>query len=154
MVAPLLVLVVLGISDLGRAFYYATAITNAAREGARHGTYFDPGTSSNPYDTQSGVFAAVQAEANYVSLSQLSAPGTACPSGPPYTSNYPTTANSGNVIVCFNGNWSTTPATAGQYVKVIVLYNYQPITPLLGKFIGSSTLHLEGTAVMAVQGLS
>ncbi|CAN5263079.1 hypothetical protein BH18CHL2_BH18CHL2_03640 [soil metagenome] len=34
LVMPLLLLMILGLADLGRAFYYTTAITNAAREGA------------------------------------------------------------------------------------------------------------------------
>jgi Flp pilus assembly protein TadG len=34
-VLPLLLLVVAGIADLGRAFYYQIVISNAAREGAR-----------------------------------------------------------------------------------------------------------------------
>jgi len=153
-VAPFLVLVLLGVSDMAQLFYYSTAITNAAREGARHGAYYDPSTGTNLYDSQSGVFAAVQNEANFVTLNLLSAPNTACPSGPPFSSNYPSTPNTANVIVCFNGQWSTTAAAPGQYVKVIVLYNYQPITPLLASFTGSSTVHIEATAVVACQGLS
>ena len=34
LVMPLLLLMVLGLADIGRAFYYTTAIANAAREGA------------------------------------------------------------------------------------------------------------------------
>ena len=41
LMAPVLFLMVLGASDLSRLFYYSTGITNAAREGARHGAYFD-----------------------------------------------------------------------------------------------------------------
>ncbi|TMG20361.1 MAG: pilus assembly protein [Chloroflexi bacterium] len=37
LMAPVLFLMVLGASDLSRLFYYSTGITNAAREGARHG---------------------------------------------------------------------------------------------------------------------
>jgi Flp pilus assembly protein TadG len=38
LILPLMVLVVAGIFDLGRAFYASISITNAAREGARYGT--------------------------------------------------------------------------------------------------------------------
>lgn len=34
LVLPVLLLIVLGVADLGRAFYYSTAIANAARAGA------------------------------------------------------------------------------------------------------------------------
>jgi Flp pilus assembly protein TadG len=38
LVIPVMVLLIAGIFDLGRAFYAAITITNAAREGARYGT--------------------------------------------------------------------------------------------------------------------
>jgi Flp pilus assembly protein TadG len=38
LILPVLVLVIAGIFDLGRAFYSSITITNAAREGARYGT--------------------------------------------------------------------------------------------------------------------
>lgn len=38
LILPLLVLMVAGIFDLGRAFFASITITNAAREGARYGT--------------------------------------------------------------------------------------------------------------------
>src|SRR5207302_9218043 len=39
---PLLMLLVMGSADLGRVFYYSIAVTNAAREAARQGTYYNP----------------------------------------------------------------------------------------------------------------
>ena len=157
LVLPLLMLVVLGTSDMARLFYFGVAATNAAREGARHGAYYDPTTNGNSFETQSQIFATVSSEANYLGLTQDGPPITAqpCPSGPPFASSlYPATANTGNVIICFNGQWSSTAATPGQYVTVIVLYNYAPLTPLLGSFVGSGTIHIEGTASFAVQGLT
>jgi Flp pilus assembly protein TadG len=38
LILPLLVLIIAGIFDLGRAFFASITITNAAREGARYGT--------------------------------------------------------------------------------------------------------------------
>jgi len=38
LILPLIVLMIAGIFDLGRAFYASITITNAAREGARYGT--------------------------------------------------------------------------------------------------------------------
>ena len=40
LIVPLLLLLLVGVADFGRAFYSYIAITNAAREGARHGTRF------------------------------------------------------------------------------------------------------------------
>src|SRR4030042_293998 len=38
LILPLMVLIIAGIFDLGRAFYGSITITNAAREGARYGS--------------------------------------------------------------------------------------------------------------------
>lgn len=49
---PLLLLIVLGVADLGRAFQALIAVTNASREGARQGVF-------NPSDQPAMVNAAV-----------------------------------------------------------------------------------------------
>src|SRR5213080_5493143 len=59
---PILMLLVMGTADLGRVFYYSIAVTNAAREAARQGTYFDPISNSNAYDTYDLVLAAARNE--------------------------------------------------------------------------------------------
>ena len=50
---PLLVLIVIGVADLGRAFQALIAVTNASREGARQGIL-------NPADQSAMITAAVQ----------------------------------------------------------------------------------------------
>src|ERR1700682_5671529 len=57
---PVLMLLVMGTADLGRVFYYSIAVTNAAREAARQGTYYDPISSSNVYDSYAAVLAGAQ----------------------------------------------------------------------------------------------
>src|SRR5437016_9760379 len=57
---PILMLLVMGSADLGRVFYYSIAVTNAAREAARQGTYYDPVNSGNTFDTYDAVLAAAQ----------------------------------------------------------------------------------------------
>src|SRR3989442_10166326 len=59
---PILMLLVMGSADLGRIFYYAIAVTNAAREAARQGTYYDPISSSNTYDSYGQVLDPAQKE--------------------------------------------------------------------------------------------
>ncbi|TMC61665.1 MAG: pilus assembly protein, partial [Chloroflexota bacterium] len=68
----LLFLMVLGASDLSRLFYYSTGITNAAREGARHGAYYDPlaTTPGNTFATDAAILSAVSAEGSYLSLTE------------------------------------------------------------------------------------
>jgi Flp pilus assembly protein TadG len=76
---PLLMLIAFGVLDLGRLFHASITITNAAREGARFGT-FDPTDST-------GIIAAIQAEAanSGIDLSSstvaVTCPDGACGSG-------------------------------------------------------------------------
>src|SRR5438876_11282210 len=53
-------LMVMGSADLGRVFYYSIAVTNAGREAARQGTYYDPVNNGNTFDTYDAVLAADQ----------------------------------------------------------------------------------------------
>lgn len=55
----MLLLLVSGIVDLGRAYFYNVSMHGAAREGARHAAWFDPGTDSNPYLDDVDVLCAV-----------------------------------------------------------------------------------------------
>ena len=86
---PLLMLIAFGVLDLGRLFHSSITITNAAREGARFGT-FDPSDLG-------GIVAATRAEAQSsgIDLSgstiTVSCPDGACGSGLPVrvTIQYP-----------------------------------------------------------------
>src|SRR5438093_11626227 len=57
---PLLMLLVMGTADLGRVFYYAIEVTNAAREAARQATYYDPISSINAFDIYVEVLQAAR----------------------------------------------------------------------------------------------
>jgi Flp pilus assembly protein TadG len=149
---PLLCLLTLGSADLGRVFYYSIEITNASREGARTGSAYDP-VSANASATQAAVVAAVKKEASDLSLSQPTGLAPAnCQSGPPYAdAYYPTQANSGYIFVCFAENDSATSGSAGQTVRVTILYNFTPVTPLVEN-IGAGHVHVQATTTMVIQG--
>jgi Flp pilus assembly protein TadG len=71
---PLLLLISFGVLDLGRLYHAAITITNAAREGARYGTFY-------PSDV-SGIIAATEAEAQASSLDlSTSLINVSCPEG-------------------------------------------------------------------------
>ncbi len=86
---PLLMLIAFGVLDLGRLFHSSITIANAAREGARFGT-FDPSDVA-------GIVAATQAEAQSSGIDlpgstiTVSCPDGACGSGLPVrvTIQYP-----------------------------------------------------------------
>jgi hypothetical protein len=55
-----LVLLLMGLLDLSRAFYYSVNIQGAAREGARHGAWFDTASRSNKYLDDDDIMLAVK----------------------------------------------------------------------------------------------
>ena len=147
-----LLLLVGGLVDIGRSIYVSETLSNAAREGARHGAWFDAGTLSHPYLYDSEIKSAVDAEftANGLPTSVLKNPTTTCPAptdgngdhNPPFASSaYPATANQPWLYICYNntpGLDFTSPATnqAQLDLNVIVLYTYGPLTPLVKSQFG------------------
>jgi len=163
----ILLLLVGGLVDIGRSIYVSEALSNAAREGARHGAWFDAPRQAHPYLDDAQIQAAVDAELASISLpgSVLKNPGgTTCPSvsdgntlhNPPYVSSaYPPTANQPWLYICYNntpGVDFTSPATnQGQLdLNVIVLYTYGPLTPLVKSQFG--VFQVAANQHMTVQG--
>ncbi len=120
-VVVFLVLIIMGIFDLGRAVYYSNSISAAAREGARQAmicgassptvtdcTAQDAATKTNVLNTVAGV----PIDASNITIS-------------------PTNRGFGNVVT------------------VTVTATYIPITPLLGTF-GVSTIALKAQSQMIV----
>ena len=142
-----LLLLVGGLVDIGRAIYISEALSNASREGARHGVWFDAPRMSHPYLDDAEIKSAVDAELATIGIppSVLKNPSSTCPStsdgnafhNPPFVSSaYPTVANQPWLYICYNntpGLDFTSPATnQGQLdLDVIVLYAYGPLTPLI-----------------------
>ena len=155
---PILCLMVMGSTDLGRVFYYSIEVTNAAREGARQGSSYDP-VNGNASATHAAVIAAVKGEAADLTLVEPSPAFSPvnCQSGPPYAdAYYPTAPNTGYVFACFGtsaqpaGDDTATVGVAGQTVRVTILYNFSPVTPLIENIAGS--IHVQATTSMLIQG--
>ncbi|HVS49911.1 MAG TPA: TadE/TadG family type IV pilus assembly protein [Candidatus Dormibacteraeota bacterium] len=161
-----LLLLVGGLVDIGRAIYTSEALSNAAREGARHGVYFDAARQTHPglYDAE--IKVAVDAELATISIpgSVLKNPGTTCPAptdgnafhNPPYANSaYPPTANQPWLYICYNNtpglDFTSAATNQGQLdLNVIVLYAYGPLTPLVTSQFG--IFHLAANEHMTVQG--
>ncbi|TME92616.1 MAG: hypothetical protein E6I34_08095 [Chloroflexi bacterium] len=161
-----LLLLVGGLVDIGRAIYISEALAHAAREGARHGTWFDAGTVTWPDLSDAEIKSAVDQELAGSSLapSTLKNPGTTCPAvadgnayhNPPYaTSAYPSTADQTWLYICYDNSpgtdYGSPPSGLGQHdLNVIVVYTYSPLTPLLvGQF---GTFHLANNIHLTIQG--
>jgi Flp pilus assembly protein TadG len=161
-----LLLLVGGLVDIGRAVYVNETLSNAAREGARHGAWFAAPNDAHPWLYDAEIKSVVDAELATISIpaSVLKNPGTTCPApsdgnayhNPPYTSSaYPTTANQPWLYICYNntpGLDFTSPATnQGQLdLNVIVLYAYGPVTPLVTAQFG--IFRIATNVHMTVQG--
>ncbi len=161
-----LVLLVGGLVDIGRSVFISETLSNAAREGARHGAWYDAPSLSHPYLFDAPIKAAVDADLASISLpaSVLKNPGTTCPGttdgntlhNPPFLSSaYPATANQPWLYVCYNntpGLDYASPATnMGQLdLNVIVLYTYGPLTPVIKSQFG--VFRVAANVHMTVQG--
>jgi Flp pilus assembly protein TadG len=161
-----LLLLVGGLVDIGRALYVQEALSSAAREGARHGIWFDTPTRLHPYLDDAEIKAAVDAELAGSSLpaSVLRNPGVTCPASTdgnafhnsPYTNSaYPATANQTWLYICYAntpGLDFPSPATgqSQQDVNVIVLYTYGALTPLVNAQFG--VFRVGANEHMTVQG--
>lgn len=64
LILPVMLLILMGMLDLGRLFYYEEAMANAAREGARYG-------AANPDKTKADIIEKTKAEAPDITSSAL-----------------------------------------------------------------------------------
>jgi TadE-like protein len=144
-----LLLLVGGLVDVGRSIFVSEALSNAAREGARHGAWFDAPSVTHPYLFDAEIKSVVDAELATIGLpaSVLKSPNCPNPTdtnsfhNPPYVSTaYPSTAGDVWLYICYNNgsaptnDYPSSPPTVpvvGWDLNVIVLYAYGPLTPLV-----------------------
>ncbi len=160
-----LLLLMMGLLDLSRAFYYAVNLQGAAREGARHGAWFDTKSRLNIYLDNSDIMSAVTSGLQGSGINCTGVNGINCfvPGGcltgadgntvnnKPYTASYyPTTTQTVNVYICY-----TAPATAGGAqvgtmvtqptdnswrlgdINVSILMDFGIITPFIQNLFGN-----------------
>jgi Flp pilus assembly protein TadG len=156
--AVVLLVLLGGLIDIGRSLYMTETISSAAREGARHGVWFDAPNRDHPYLDDAQIKAAVDAELATISIpaSTLKNPGTTCPTtfdgntfhNPPFiNSAYPATSNQPWLYICYDNtpgvDFSTPAGNQTQNdLNVIVLYTYGPLTPLFGSFHVAANMHM------------
>lgn len=119
---PLFLLIVVVIFDLGRAVYYYSAISNAAREGARFGIINPP---SNPTNVTNIKNTAV----NYAF-------------GIPLTNS--------DVVAGF-GPDETVGGFTFKTVQVAITYSFAPATPLVSILLPGGQIILRSRAVMRTE---
>lgn len=124
-VLPVMLLLLLGALDLGRAFYAQITITNAAKEGAlvasRGGTYVPSGDCSLANTVMCGVLTEAKGgfvQVDKTKVTQSPSTNIACPS----------------------------TASVGSTVSVTVNAPFKLITPLVGAIVGGAALTVRATA--------
>lgn len=131
LVLPILVLILFGIFDFGRAVYAYNTIGNAARQGARVAAVNQIPESpdcnqerpiENPSDPHWSIkrCAADAAIALGVTTTDVTVAYSAAP---------------GSALVCDSAH-----VAVGCLVHVTVVYRYEPVTPLINNLVGSITM--------------
>jgi Flp pilus assembly protein TadG len=158
-----LLLLMMGLLDLSRAFYYAVNIQGAAREGARHGAWFDTKSRINIYLDDSDIMAGVTPGLQGSGITCAGVNGINCfvagnclpgadgntVNNKPYSAvYYPATTQQVNVHICY-----TAPSNGGQVgtmavhptdnswrlgdINVSILMNFGLITPFIQNLFGN-----------------
>lgn len=172
-----LMLILLGLIDFSRVFYFDTALQEAAREGARHAALYNSLNNSNPYlnntDIKTMVDRVLAGAHLPASTLQSQCPGSGAPPNPPYSSSlYPVNNNAGVnqpwLYICYNasavtnqqvptptGSESTAPACVGVCggfdVLVALLMNYGMVEGFMPSQLGGA-FPMVGYAHIQVQG--
>jgi Flp pilus assembly protein TadG len=169
--AVVLLLLALGLTDLGRVFYFDVGLAGATREGARQASWFDPKTATNPFLYDGAIKTAVDGMLTNSGLpaSALQNPsGTTCPAtsdgnsqyNPPYVDSAyaPGGINQPLLYICYNSTPGLDLATAptdnslkGQDVNVILVMSFGFATGFMQGVLGDS-VHLAINTHMLIGG--
>ena len=124
-VLPILAFIIFMIFDLGRAVYYFSAVTNAAREGARYGVV-DPTNTNKIIDTACHFSTGLDQD---------------CPSSP----------GVGIQVSLIDEDGFTNKY---EIIKVIVSYDFEPVTPGAGLLLGlnqGQSFKLSSQSLMRIE---
>jgi hypothetical protein len=168
-----LLLLAMGLIDLSRAFYFSVSLQGAAREGARHGAWFNTASRENLYLDDADVLTAVKDSLHGAGFSDsqihlMTASGCLTPTdgnglnNKPYpAAAFPAQTQNVNVYVCYTtpgglkyGTISAHPTDNSFWlgdINVAILMNFQLITPLIQGMFGNG-LNLAYNEHFTIQG--
>jgi len=149
---PFLLLLALGVTDIGRAFYYREAVTNATRQALRVAVSPTQQATANTVCSSAGAgpvatsvttplppgATSVTTIANLASLesSSTGTPAGSVINGATMTVTFHCLANAGVTNATSNGNGPSDPGSDS--ITVSITFNFSVITPLLWPVIGTS----------------
>jgi hypothetical protein len=166
-----LLLLAMGLLDLSRAFYFAVNLQGAAREGARHGAWFNTASRANLYLDDADVMTAVNSALSGSGVVGTFVPQAGCLSptdsngvnNRPYPAiDYPATPQAVNVFICYTppsggpgvGTLPTHPNDNSWRlgdINVSLLMNFQLITPFIQNIFGNG-INLSFNEHFTIQG--
>lgn len=165
-----LLLLLMGLLDLSRAFYFAVNLQGAAREGARHGAWFNTAARANNYLDDADIMQAVNQSLNGagITATQITSAGCLTPTdsnsynNKPYpASAFPTTPQTVNVYICYTPPSGAPVATMASAptdnswrlgdINVALLMNFQIITPFIQGMFGNG-INLAYNEHFTIQG--
>ena len=152
--APLLSLMLFGLVDFGRAYFQYIALVNVAREGARYAAYGYVNTSnvSNPpQNTVQGRMKLADGglnipnDSSHIQISYWDT--TVSPAKQCAHYDFPTNSIKWDApyVAPASGNAAQTCPHEGDAVRILVISDFTPITPLMANIMGNP-LHLTTTA--------
>jgi len=145
LVFPILMLLIFGIFDMGRAVFAYNAVANAARDGARVAMVNQIETSTdcnqskpieNPATPHWSIKACAANSATSLGIQQSDV--TVSYYAPP-----------GTTLVCPATPSALTPINVGCIASVTVVYQFQPLTPVIGNIVG--TIGMSSTSQIPVE---
>ncbi len=164
----------MGLLDLSRAFYFAVNLEGAAREGARHGAWYNTAARANLYLDDADIMTAVDSSLggaglqpsaiNFVAQAGCLVPTDSNPyNNKPYAASaFPATPQTVNVYICYTrpgggsqtGTMATNPSDNSWRlgdINVSLLMNFQLITPLIQGLFGNG-INLAYNEHFTIQG--
>ncbi len=165
-----ILLLMMGLLDLSRAFYYAVNLQGAAREGARHGAWFNTAGRYNPYLDDTDVMTAVNQSLQGAGLTATlqagsclnPTDGNAYNNKPYSASAYPASTGQVYAYICYTypggalqlGTRPSPPSDNSWRlgdINVSLLMNFALITPMIQNIFGSG-LKLAYNEHFTIQG--
>jgi Flp pilus assembly protein TadG len=142
-VAPVFLLLLLGILDFGRVGFYFVQGSSLARTGARWASVYD---TSGAGLTDAQILSKIQGQANSATI-PISQPGcgTTTPPQPPAALTACQQPPIGQAYL-FIDRSNATFGAATPYIVVSVIYAFRPTTPMLSDLTG--TIYVVATAAM------
>jgi len=134
LILPLLLLVIIGIFEFGRALFVYANLFNATREGARYGL-------THPQD-YNGILQHAQEKVTLVQLDPANHMTVKMDTGP----------SSSDICTMSVGNTCPDHAVVGNRVLVEITYDLAPMTPLLEPIV--SEFNIETEAARTIQRVS